>query len=121
MQLLERTSYILSKYFALRQCCVQNLFPFSSCSLDCTAHSFNSSYTGQAMGRQATKPTEEAVRRALNKEGWVNNTPSIQGVVGGWVAPRDAPTSSESLIRSISEQSWRGLAVWDFGGGEGQR
>ncbi|KAJ4925493.1 hypothetical protein JOQ06_018223 [Pogonophryne albipinna] len=77
VQLLERTSYILS----------------------------------QAMGRQAIKPTEEAVRRALTKEGWVNNTPSIQGVVGGWVAPQDAPTSNESLIRSISEQSWRGLAV----------
>ncbi|KAI4794426.1 hypothetical protein KUCAC02_032079 [Chaenocephalus aceratus] len=68
------------------------------------------------MGRQATQPTEEAVRRALTKERWVSNTPSVQDVVRGWVAPRDAPTSSQSLIRSISEQSWRGLAVRDFGG-----
>ncbi|KAJ4918929.1 hypothetical protein JOQ06_022200 [Pogonophryne albipinna] len=74
----------------------------------------------QAMGRQATQPTEEAVRRALTKEGWANNTPSVQGVVGGWVAPRDAPTSSQSLIRSISEQCWRGLAVRDFGGLKGK-
>ncbi|KAJ4918477.1 hypothetical protein JOQ06_022059 [Pogonophryne albipinna] len=88
VQLLERTSYILS----------------------------------QAMGRQeATQPTEEAVRRALTKEGWVTNTPSVQDVVRGWVAPRDPPTCSRRLIRSISEQSWRGLAVRDFGGGEGQR
>ncbi|KAJ4921914.1 hypothetical protein JOQ06_022178 [Pogonophryne albipinna] len=86
VQLLERTSYILS----------------------------------QAMGRQATQPTEEAVRRALTKEGWVNNTPSVQDVVRGWVAPRDPPTCSRSLIRSISEQSWRGLAVRDFGGEKGK-
>ncbi|KAI4800293.1 hypothetical protein KUCAC02_013338 [Chaenocephalus aceratus] len=31
-----------------------------------------------------------------------------------------APTSSQSLIRSISEQSWRGLAVRDFGGEKGK-
>ncbi|KAJ4924028.1 hypothetical protein JOQ06_000270 [Pogonophryne albipinna] len=77
VQLLERTSYILS----------------------------------QAMGRQATQPT---------KEGWVNNTPSVQDVVRGWVAPRDPPTCSRGLIRSISEQSWRGLAVRDFGGEKGK-
>ncbi|KAI4831496.1 hypothetical protein KUCAC02_001036, partial [Chaenocephalus aceratus] len=82
VQLLERTSYILS----------------------------------QAMGRHATQPTEEAVRRSLTKERWVSNTPSVQDVVRGWVAPLGAPTSSQSLIRSISEQSWRGLAVRDFGG-----
>ncbi|KAI4797379.1 hypothetical protein KUCAC02_025108, partial [Chaenocephalus aceratus] len=46
----------------------------------------------QAMGRQATQPTEEAVRRALTKERWVSNTPS----------------------------SWRGLAVRDFGGSKGK-
>ncbi|KAJ4921925.1 hypothetical protein JOQ06_022189 [Pogonophryne albipinna] len=87
VQLLERTSYILS----------------------------------QAMGRQeATQPTEEAVRRALTKEGWVTNTPSVQDVVRGWVAPRDPPTCSRRLIRSISEQSWRGLAVRDFGGEKGK-
>ena len=67
------------------------------------------------MGRKTTQPTEEAVQRALTKEGWVNNFPSVQGVVGGWVAPRDEPTSNESLIRSISEHSWRGLVVRDFG------
>ncbi|KAK5901583.1 hypothetical protein CesoFtcFv8_006937 [Champsocephalus esox] len=72
--------------------------------------------TFSAIGRQATQATEEAVRRALTKERWVSNTPSVQGVVRGWVAPRDAPTSSQSLIRSVSEQSWRGLAVRDFGG-----
>ncbi|KAI4800289.1 hypothetical protein KUCAC02_013334 [Chaenocephalus aceratus] len=82
VQLLERTSYILS----------------------------------QAMGRHATQPTEEAVRRSLTKERWVSNTPSVQDVVRGWVAPLGVPTSSQSLIRSISEQSWRGLAVRDFGG-----
>ncbi|KAK5901393.1 hypothetical protein CgunFtcFv8_026271 [Champsocephalus gunnari] len=37
-----------------------------------------------------------------------------------WVAPRDAPTSSQSLIRSVSEQSWHGLAVRDFGGSKGK-
>ncbi|KAI4795971.1 hypothetical protein KUCAC02_029519 [Chaenocephalus aceratus] len=42
--------------------------------------------------------------------------PSVQDVVRGRVAPLGAPTSSQSLIRSISEQSWRGLAVRDFGG-----
>ncbi|KAJ4924406.1 hypothetical protein JOQ06_000646 [Pogonophryne albipinna] len=77
VQLLERSSYILS----------------------------------QAMGRQATQPT---------KEGWVNNTPSVQDVVRGWVAPRDPPTCSRRLIRSISEQRWRGLAVRDFGGEKGK-
>ncbi|KAI4800290.1 hypothetical protein KUCAC02_013335 [Chaenocephalus aceratus] len=86
VQLLERTSYILS----------------------------------QAMGRHATQPTEEAVRRSLTKERWVSNTPSVQDVVRGWVAPLGAPTSSQSLIRSISEQSWRGLAVRDFGGEKGK-
>ncbi|KAI4796480.1 hypothetical protein KUCAC02_026982, partial [Chaenocephalus aceratus] len=82
--------------------------------------SLHSVAPSQAMGRQATQPTKEAVRRALTKERWVSNTPSVQGVVGGWVAPRDAPTSSQSLIRSVSEQSWRGLAVRDFGGSKGK-
>ncbi|KAI4798085.1 hypothetical protein KUCAC02_023579, partial [Chaenocephalus aceratus] len=43
--------------------------------------------------------------------------PAVQDVVRGRVAPLGAPTSSQSpYIRSISEQSWRGLAVRDFGG-----
>ncbi|KAI4787547.1 hypothetical protein KUCAC02_036391, partial [Chaenocephalus aceratus] len=70
--------------------------------------------------RHATQPTEEAVRRSLTKERWVSNTPSVQDVVRGRVAPLGAPTSSQSLIRSISEQSWRGLAVRDFGGEKGK-
>ncbi|KAJ4919447.1 hypothetical protein JOQ06_022221 [Pogonophryne albipinna] len=82
--------------------------------------SLHSAPPSQAMGRQVTQPTEEAVQRALTKEGWANNTRSVQGVVGGWVAPRDTPTSSQSLICSISEQSWRGLAVRDFGGLKGK-
>lgn len=51
---------------------------------------------------------------ALDKETWFTNKPTVDAVLQAWVAPQPRIQDSQSLMSSISQQKWKGLALKDF-------
>lgn len=57
---------------------------------------------------------------ALDKEKWHTNKPTVNAILQAWVAPQPSIQDNESLMSSIAEQKWKGLALQDFGERKGK-
>ena len=76
------------------------------------------SITGRC-GRR--KPTEAKVKALIGSEKWVSNLPDVSEVVKAWVHPLEpALEEDESIMKSITEQKWKGLSFKDFGEEKGK-
>ena len=66
------------------------------------------------------KPSTAKVARLIAKEGWTVNCPRPEDIVQLWrPAPKKMVEDDSLLIRRVSEQTWTGLAIKDFGPPEG--
>ncbi|XP_049325733.1 N-lysine methyltransferase KMT5A-A-like [Astyanax mexicanus] len=66
------------------------------------------------------KPTVGKVSRAIQKEGWTANYPSPDTVLQLWKpASQAAAEKDPAILESVVSQTWRGLAIKDFGPGKG--
>lgn len=60
------------------------------------------------------------VGRLISKEGWKVNVPKTEEILELWKpAPKLTIETDPVFIRCVSEQSWSGLAVKDFGPEQG--
>ncbi|XP_053531436.1 uncharacterized protein LOC108256814 [Ictalurus punctatus] len=66
------------------------------------------------------KPQESRVKYGILKEGWKNNCPKPADVLAAWKpATQFVIETDEDLRRNVSQQTWKGLAIKDFGGEKG--
>ncbi|KAG1927300.1 hypothetical protein F2P79_024363 [Pimephales promelas] len=66
------------------------------------------------------KPSTAKVARLIAKEGWTVNCPKPEDIVQLWrPAPKKMVEGDSLVIRRVSEQTWTGLAIKDFGPPEG--
>ncbi|XP_039454377.1 uncharacterized protein LOC120433003 [Oreochromis aureus] len=75
---------------------------------------------GQSVGRRGNPPQPARVQMALDKEKWHTNKPTVNAILQAWVAPQPSIQDNESLMSSIAEQKWKGLALQDFGERKGK-
>ncbi|XP_042072931.1 uncharacterized protein LOC102305804 [Haplochromis burtoni] len=76
--------------------------------------------SGTGCARRSNAPQRARVQTALDKETWSTNKPTVDAVLRAWVAPQPRIQDSPSLMSSISEQKWKGLALKDFGEEKGK-
>ena len=58
--------------------------------------------------------------RLIEKEGWKANYPKPDDVVQSWrPAPKHAVETDAAILKSVSKQRWKGLALKDFGDNKG--
>lgn len=76
--------------------------------------------SGTGCARRGNAPQRARVQTALDKETWSTNKPTVDAVLRAWVAPQPRIQDSPSLMSSISEQKWKGLALKDFGEEKGK-
>ena len=58
--------------------------------------------------------------RLIEKEGWKANHPKPEDIVRLWrPAPKHAVETDAAIIKSVSTQRWKGLALKDFGDAKG--
>ncbi len=56
----------------------------------------------------------------IAQEGWTANHPKPEDIVRMWKpASKTTIETDESLIKCVSEQTWKGLAIKDFGPEQG--
>ncbi|CAM4574700.1 unnamed protein product [Leuciscus chuanchicus] len=66
------------------------------------------------------KPSAAKVARLIAQEGWTVNCPRPEHIVQLWrPAPKKMVEADSFVIRCVSEQTWTGLAIKDFGPPEG--
>ncbi len=66
------------------------------------------------------KPSASKVARLIAQEGWKANCPKPEEIERLWKpAPTGSIEADEVIIKCVSEQTWTGLAVKDFGAKEG--
>ncbi|XP_048064780.1 uncharacterized protein LOC125279313 [Megalobrama amblycephala] len=62
-------------------------------------------------------PTAAKVAKVIEAEGWTANHPRPEDVIVKWRPLSRAQAQSDpAIIRAVTSQKWRGLAVKDFGG-----
>ncbi|XP_056310459.1 uncharacterized protein si:dkey-23a23.2 isoform X2 [Danio aesculapii] len=67
------------------------------------------------------KPSAATVARVIGQEGWKGNHPKPEEIVSLWKPPPKVTIETdEFIIKSVSEQSWSGLTLKDFGPVRGQ-
>ncbi|XP_053475699.1 uncharacterized protein LOC128604581 [Ictalurus furcatus] len=72
------------------------------------------------LGGFTRKPQESRVKYGILKEGWKNNCPKPADVLAAWKpATKLVIETDEDLRRNVSQQTWKGLAIKDFGGEKG--
>ncbi|XP_017210951.2 uncharacterized protein si:dkey-23a23.2 [Danio rerio] len=68
-----------------------------------------------------SKPTAVTVAKVIGQEGWKGNHPKPEEIVSLWKpALKVTIEKDEIIIKSVSQQSWSGLAIKDFGPVRGQ-
>ncbi|XDV26262.1 hypothetical protein PO909_030020 [Leuciscus waleckii] len=68
------------------------------------------------------KPSAAKVSRLIAQEGWRVNCPRPEDIVQLWKpAPNTVLENDDFVIRCVSNQTWTGLAIKDFGAPEGLR
>lgn len=77
-------------------------------------------HLGQSVGRRGNPPQPARVQMALDKEKWHTNKPTVNAILQAWVAPQPSIQDNQSLMSSIAEQKWKGLALQDFGERKGK-
>lgn len=66
------------------------------------------------------KPSAAKVARLIAKEGWKANHPKPEDIALLWKpAPKVTIESDEIIINNVSQQTWTGLAIKDFGPKQG--
>ncbi|XP_051741310.1 uncharacterized protein LOC127507920 isoform X2 [Ctenopharyngodon idella] len=66
------------------------------------------------------KPSAVKVARLITQEGWKANYPKPEEIERLWKpAPKRTIETDEVIIRCVSEQTWTGLAIKDFGAEQG--
>ncbi len=66
------------------------------------------------------KPSAPKVARLIEKEGWKANYPKPEEIERLWKpATRAVIETDEMIIKNISQQTWKGLAMKDFGPQQG--
>ncbi|KAA0720553.1 hypothetical protein E1301_Tti019683 [Triplophysa tibetana] len=67
------------------------------------------------------RPTAATVTRLIDMEGWKANYPKPEEIERMWKpAPKVTIENDRLLIKCVSEQTWPGLAIKDFGPEQGQ-
>ncbi|KAL2093818.1 hypothetical protein ACEWY4_011130 [Coilia grayii] len=67
------------------------------------------------------KQSAMEVGRLIKKEGWVANYPKPEDILEKWCpAPKHIVENDMAILKSVSTQRWKGLAIKDFGGEKGQ-
>lgn len=62
------------------------------------------------------RPSAGKVQRLIGKEGWTTNSPKAEEVVRLWKPPTKQMVETDPYVgRCVSEQTWTGLALKDFG------
>lgn len=60
------------------------------------------------------------VARLIAKDGWKANYPKPEEIEHFWKpAPKVTIETDEIIIKSVSQQTWKGLAIKDFGPQQG--
>ncbi len=66
------------------------------------------------------KPSAPKVARLIEKEGWKANSPKHEEIERLWKpATMVVIKTDEIIIKNISQQTWKGLAIKDFGPPQG--
>ncbi|XP_036376492.1 uncharacterized protein LOC118772334 [Megalops cyprinoides] len=61
------------------------------------------------------RPSARKVARQIEKEGWKANHPTAEEILQMWKpAPKLTIESDEVILKSVSRQKWKGLAIKDF-------
>ncbi|XDV33061.1 hypothetical protein PO909_003637 [Leuciscus waleckii] len=62
------------------------------------------------------RPSAGKVARLISAEGWSGNCPRLHEIVEAWKPPsRSRVETNPLIIRHVTEQSWTGIAIKDFG------
>ncbi|XP_077083203.1 uncharacterized protein LOC143736351 [Siphateles boraxobius] len=68
----------------------------------------------------ARKPSAAKVAQLIEQEGWKVNCPKPEDIERLWTPPsKGAVEDDKFIIRCVSEQTWSGLAIKDFGAKQG--
>lgn len=60
-------------------------------------------------------------RAIVDREGWGTNLPESTDVHRAWVSNKRATTEDdEAILRSVTDQKWKGIDIKDFGERKGK-
>lgn len=63
----------------------------------------------------------ERVSAIVDKEGWGTNLPEFTDVRQAWVSnERAAIEDDEAILKSVTDQKWKGIEIKDFGERKGK-